>query len=671
MKLGQDTKLSIMMVVAAALLLQMSETLEYFSTRRTFNAQLTEMAQYDLNDSHRISQVKQEVEAATQAVLPKIAKQINEMDLDTLQILVKNLIKEQPQIVGVSIGYLPEFVTKEMDFGNHRYGIYIYENKNVKDSVETVKLKSKDYTERPWFEDILNSNGYWSEPYEGLYNYILMCSYSIPIRNDAGKTVAIMAADIPLREVSAAATKFYEMQRKSALRNFLFNLSGILLLGFIVYRAFSYLRRLNTAYAEKERFTGELNVARDIQESMIPKKFPGPSDRKDLEMFASLTPAREVGGDFYDFLILNDRVCFCIGDVSGKGVPASMLMTVTRTLFRTEARSALLNLEESSKNDAAFIMKRINHMLCEEQTSGFFATMFIGMLDLKSGNLNYCNAGHEAPILIHENPQPSGVKSESLQIVPNLPVGALSNWVYEGQTTILQPNDILFLYTDGLSEARNVKGELLTRKRVLQLSQQAENHTPGEIVTLMEEEAKKHAGNAEQSDDLTLMALKWKGDSETVQPQKTVNAQPSTPNPQPYEGIAANADKVTLLASKSYLPQMKSFMIKATDRAGLNERATKQLRLAVEEAVANVVHHSHADTVTLASEIRDNQLLLSIIDDGFPFDPTTAQVTDTAIPADKRPIGGLGIIFIRQMSDDLEYHRYNEHNILTIKKNIN
>jgi serine/threonine-protein kinase RsbW len=116
---------------------------------------------------------------------------------------------------------------------------------------------------------------------------------------------------------------------------------------------------------------------------------------------------------------------------------------------------------------------------------------------------------------------------------------------------------------------------------------------------------------------------------------------------------------------------MKSFMIKATDRAGLNERATKQLRLAVEEAVANVVHHSHADTVTLASEIRGNQLLLSIIDDGFPFDPTTAQVTDTAIPADKRPIGGLGIIFIRQMSDDLEYHRYNEHNILTIKKNIN
>ncbi|MBP5570389.1 MAG: SpoIIE family protein phosphatase [Prevotella sp.] len=680
MKLKQDTKLSIMMVIAAALLLQMNETMEYFSTRRTFNEQLTEMAQYDLNDSHRISQVKQEVEAATQAILPKIAQQINEIDVDTLQMLVKNLITEQPQIVGISIGYLPEYVTKDIDFGNHRYGIYIYENHKAKEGVETVELRSKDYTERPWFEDRLNSNGYWSEPYEGLYNYVLMCSYSIPIRNDAGKTMAIMAADIPLREVSKAATKFYEMQRKSALRNFLFNLSGVLLLGFIVYRAFSYLRRLNTVYAEKERFTGELNVARNIQQSMIPKVFPQPSERRDLELFASLTPAREVGGDFYDFLILNDRVCFCIGDVSGKGVPASMLMTVTRTLFRTEARSAMHEQEESSDNDAAIIVERINHMLCEEQTSGFFVTMFVGMLDLKTGKLNYCNAGHEAPIVIHEDQKPLGIKSEGIDVVPNLPVGALSNWAYESQNAVLQQNDILFLYTDGLSEARNYEGDLLSRKRVLQLCQQMEIHSPEEVVTLMEKTVEKHTGIAEQSDDLTLMALKWKGHNEASQgPASSADAVAENADagkkddlqPTSYEGIAANADTVTLLASKSYLPQMKSFMIKATESAGLNERATKQLRLAVEEAVANVVHHSHADTVTLASEIRDNQLLLSIIDDGIPFDPTTAQVTDTAIPADKRPIGGLGIIFIRQMSDDLEYHRYNEHNILTIKKNIN
>ena len=682
MKIRQDTKLSIMMVVAAALLLQMSETLEYYSTRRSFNAQLTEMALYDLNDSHRISQVKQEVEAATKDILPDIAHQINEIDIDTLQILVSKLINEQPQIAGISIGYLPEFVPKDIDFGNQRFGLYIYENHKAKEGVETVELRSKDYTQRPWFKHPINSSGYWSEPYDGLYNYVLMFSYSMPIRNQDGKTVAIVAADVPLREVSKAANDFYEKQRKSAMRNFLFNLSGILLLGFIVYRAFSYLRRLNTVYAEKERFTGELKVAHDIQQSMIPKAFPGTSDRNDLELFASLTPAREVGGDFYDFLVLNDHVCFCIGDVSGKGVPASMLMTVTRTLFRTEARSAMLTPNESVANESAVIVERINHMLCEEQTSGFFATMFVGMLDLKTGRLNYCNAGHEAPLLIHDTRDASGIKSESLHIVPNLPVGALSNWIYEGQSTKLQPGDILFLYTDGLSEARNISGELLSRKRVLQLAQQSEIHTPEEIVTMMKDQAEEHAGNAAQSDDLTLMALKWKGRDESMDYQtpsaatlpisdKADDDGKSLQQQAAYHGIAPNADTVTLLASKSYLPQMKSFMIKATERAGLNQRATKQLRLAVEEAVANVVHHSHADTVTLASEIHGNQLHLSIIDNGIPFDPTTAQVTDTAVPADKRPIGGLGIIFIRQMSDDLEYHRYNEQNILTIKKNIN
>lgn len=199
---------------------------------------------------------------------------------------------------------------------------------------------------------------------------------------------------------------------------------------------------------------------------------------------------------------------------------------------------------------------------------------------------------------------------------------------------------------------------------------------------MMKDQAEEHAGNAAQSDDLTLMALKWKGRDESMDYQthsaatlpisdKADDDGKNLQQQAAYHGIAPNADTVTLLASKSYLPQMKSFMIKATERAGLNQRATKQLRLAVEEAVANVVHHSHADTVTLASEIHGNQLHLSIIDNGIPFDPTTAQVTDTAVPADKRPIGGLGIIFIRQMSDDLEYHRYNEQNILTIKKNIN
>ena len=497
MKLGQDTKLSIMMVVAAALLLQMSETLEYFSTRRTFNAQLTEMAQYDLNDSHRISQVKQEVEAATQAVLPKIAKQINEMDLDTLQILVKNLIKEQPQIVGVSIGYLPEFVTKEMDFGNHRYGIYIYENKNVKDSVETVKLKSKDYTERPWFEDILNSNGYWSEPYEGLYNYILMCSYSIPIRNDAGKTVAIMAADIPLREVSAAATKFYEMQRKSALRNFLFNLSGILLLGFIVYRAFSYLRRLNTAYAEKERFTGELNVARDIQESMIPKKFPGPSDRKDLEMFASLTPAREVGGDFYNFVLVDDdHLALWIGDVSDKGVPAALFMM---------AINIMINIRTSMGGTPAEIMAFVNDNICAHNGENMFVTIWLGILEISTGRLTFVNAGHEDMAVCRK-----GGQFELYKTKHNIAVGIQAGMVYKNFEMQLGEGDKIFIYTDGVPEATDPYDTLFSTRRMTEALNERKDRSPQEFLEIVHVRIKEFVGDRTQFDDLTMVGLELK-----------------------------------------------------------------------------------------------------------------------------------------------------------------
>ena len=165
----------------------------------------------------------------------------------------------------------------------------------------------------------------------------------------------------------------------------------------------------------------------------------------------------------------------------------------------------------------------------------------------------------------------------------------------------------------------------------------------------MENEAHKHAGNAEQSDDLTLLAIKWEGTAQTTNTQKekviTTN-QNNMSSEEYYKNITNMGETVTLMATSSYLPQMKDFMLNATERAGLSQQATKRVRLAVEEAVANVVHHSKAETVTLVSAIIDNQLQFSIIDDGIPFDPTTAKVTDTAIPADKRPIGGLGIIFI-------------------------
>ena len=636
MKLKQQTRLSILVIVLAAVLLEANTALEFFSTRRSFNEQLTEKAQRDLNGSHRIAQVKQQVEAAVSATLPAIERMAVEMDTDSLRQAMRQLVISQEHIVGVSLGFVPEYIHR--DFGakqtdGARFGLYVYQNGEGKDMQLKEPKYDIDYTQRPWYERALGSNGYWSEPYEGKYSYVLMCSYSLPVHGAHGQTVAVLSADVPLRELSQMAAQFYENQQRAVLRNTLLHLLGLLLLGFIVYRAVAYLRRLQTMSAEKERIAGELRVAHDIQQSMIPKTFPGFPKRDDVELYACLTPARQVGGDFYDFLIRDERLYFCVGDVTGKGVPAALLMTVMRSLFRTNA---------SRESEAVSIVQQLNTAMCEEQTDGYFATMFVGVLDLTTGQLDYCNAGHERPIILSEKIK---VKSEkmatALDSKRNLPVGALPGWQFEGQQVQLTAGEMLFLYTDGLNEARDAHDRPLSRDRVLSLARQHSDETPRHFVELMEAAAHNHAAGIEQSDDITLMALRWLG-----------------------------SNRLELRTDGSDLALLEGFVEQVARRAHLSDYETPRLRVAVEEAVTNVISYARATSIVLTSEVRDAVLRLTVTDDGQPFDPTTAPMADTSIPADQREEGGLGILFIRRMSDALEYRRENGRNILTIKKNI-
>lgn len=636
MKLKQQTRLSILVIVLAAVLLEANTALEFFSTRRSFNEQLTEKAQRDLNGSHRIAQVKQQVEAAVSATLPAIERMAVEMDTDSLRQAMRQLVISQEHIVGVSLGFVPEYIHR--DFGakqtdGARFGLYVYQNGEGKDMQLKEPKYDIDYTQRPWYERALGSNGYWSEPYEGKYSYVLMCSYSLPVHGAHGQTVAVLSADVPLRELSQMAAQFYENQQRAVLRNTLLHLLGLLLLGFIVYRAVAYLRRLQTMSAEKERIAGELRVAHDIQQSMIPKTFPGFPKRDDVELYACLTPARQVGGDFYDFLIRDERLYFCVGDVTGKGVPAALLMTVMRSLFRTNA---------SRESEAVSIVQQLNTAMCEEQTDGYFATMFVGVLDLTTGQLDYCNAGHERPIILSEKIK---VKSEkmatALDSKRNLPVGALPGWQFEGQQVQLTAGEMLFLYTDGLNEARDAHDRPLSRDRVLSLARQHSDETPRHLVELMEAAAHNHAAGIEQSDDITLMALRWLG-----------------------------SNRLELRTDGSDLALLEGFVEQVARRAHLSDYETPRLRVAVEEAVTNVISYARATSIVLTSEVRDSVLWLTVTDDGQPFDPTTAPMADTSIPADQREEGGLGILFIRRMSDALEYRRENGRNILTIKKNI-
>ena len=368
--------------------------------------------------------------------------------------------------------------------------------------------------------------------------------------------------------------------------------------------------------AQKAVMEHELNIAHNIQMALLPQSFP---EHSDIDLYATQTPARDVGGDLYDYFVHNGRLLFCIGDVSGKGVPAALLMAVMRSMFRSEAHRG---------DSAAEIVETMNRNLCEEYTGGDFVTMFVGILDLNSGCLDYCNAGHEQPV----------VAGQPLDIKSNLPVGALPDWSFEGQQTQLKPGDMLFLYTDGLTEAKNNEDELLGRKRVRQLASEQSNGTAQQLIEIMEAEVHRHAGDAKQNDDITMLAIKW----------------------QPNE--------IMMSASMDEISCIKPFIAHVAKKAGIEEKEAKRLRLAVEEAVANIINHGHATTINLQAKTDDSQLVLTINDDGQPFDPTVDSSTDFSVPADQRPPGGLGIMFLHEMTDGLEYQRVDGHNVLRIIK---
>lgn len=368
--------------------------------------------------------------------------------------------------------------------------------------------------------------------------------------------------------------------------------------------------------AQKAAVDRELTIAHNIQMALLPQSFP---EHADIDLYAAQTPARDVGGDLYDYFVLEGRLVFCIGDVSGKGVPAALLMAVMRAMFRSEARRAC---------SAAEIVGTMNRNLSEEYAGDDFVTMFVGILDLASGHLDYCNAGHEAPLLF----------GQPLPVLPNLPVGALADWTYEGQQEQLQSGDMLFLSTDGLSEAKNAADEQFGRKHVLQLANDHRSLAAKPLIELMMSEVSSHTGDALQSDDITMLAVRWLGNGLTLKP------------------------------SMDDIGRLAPFITSAANRAGIEGKEAKRLRLAAEETVANIINYGQATAIKLQATVADNQLELTIDDDGLPFDPTQDSPTDLSVPPDQRPPGGLGIMLLHQMTDGLDYQRVDGHNVLKIKK---
>lgn len=249
--------------------------------------------------------------------------------------------------------------------------------------------------------------------------------------------------------------------------------------------------QLEETTAAKERIESDLRIARDIQRSMVPSTFP---DRPDVDLYASMTPAKEVGGDLYGYLLQDDKLYFALGDVSGKGVPASLFMAQATRLFRTLAAQQMMPAE---------ICTRINDALSgEDNEAGMFVTMFMGLVDLRTGHLDFCNAGHNPPVLVESD------KAAFIEMLPNAPIGLWPGMQYEGEELQSIMDMPLFVYSDGLNEAENRQQEQFSDERLLEILEKTPFESSKQMIELLSTEVEKHRDGAEPNDDLTMLCVR-------------------------------------------------------------------------------------------------------------------------------------------------------------------
>ena len=400
-----------------------------------------------------------------------------------------------------------------------------------------------------------------------------------------------------------------------------------------------YIEELKETTAQKASIESDLRIASDIQMGMLPENFPTRADRDDVQLYASLTPAKEVGGDLFDFYFRDEKLFFCIGDVSGKGVPASLFMAVTRSTFRT------VSAHESMPNRIVTIM---NKTIADMNKNQMFVTLFVGVLDLPTGRLRYCNAGHDAPLLV-------GAGVGELPCDPNIPVGFMPEWEYSLQEAQIFTGTTIFLFTDGLTEAMNADYTEFQMESINDVAARAlanQQQDPRQLIGQMTEAVHQFVGDAEQSDDLTMMAIQYIKLESDVRMRKSI--------------VLTNDTQET--------PRLNAFVEEVCQTVGFDQDVTIQVKTAVEEAVDNVMKYAYPTgqrgDVTIEAASNDVRLKITIIDSGKPFDPTVQTEVDTTLSAKQRNIGGMGIHIIRQNMDSINYERIDNLNVLTLRKKI-
>ena len=401
-----------------------------------------------------------------------------------------------------------------------------------------------------------------------------------------------------------------------------------------------YIQEITQITSEKERIGAELNVATQIQADMLPGIFPPYPDQTEFDLFATMTPAKEVGGDFYDFFMTDENhIALVMADVSGKGVPAALFMVIAKTILKNRA---MLGGTPSE------ILRDVNEQLCDGDKTQLFVTIWLAIIDIRTGKGVAANAGHEHPALSRHGGPFKLVKYRHSPVI-----GMLDDIDFQEHEFQLGPGDALFVYTDGVTEANDADGRLFGDDRLIEAINTNPDVPPEGVIENVRAGIRRFVAGAEQFDDITMLCFKFNG------PDKFLDL-----------------DELEVGADPKYLDDVLAFIDGHLEAVGCPVETQTNIDIAVEEIFVNIAHYAYKGMPQGKAWIKigfDKDPLvmnLRFIDTGRPFDPVAKPDPDVTQKAEDRKIGGLGIYMVKKSMDSMEYERHGARNVLTITKSI-
>lgn len=379
--------------------------------------------------------------------------------------------------------------------------------------------------------------------------------------------------------------------------------------------------------AEK-RLDAELALAKNIQASMLPSADGAFSDRDEFSIYASMTPAKEVGGDFYDFFLVDDdRMALVIADVSGKGIPAALFMVRAMTMIKNTAQAGF---------SPKVVLEKVNNQLCEGNEAEMFVTVWLGILEISTGKLTAANAGHEYPAIMRENGD-----FELLRDKHGFVLAGMEGSRYKEYEMLLNQGDKLFVYTDGVTEATDVENHLYGTGRMIDALNAVKSEGCEKILHNLKNDIDGFVKTAPQFDDITMLCIEMK---------------------------KQNIKELIIASNHDRTDEVTTFVESTFANCNVPMKIIAKMNIAVDEIFSNIAHYSGATTTTVRCGILGDAAILIFCDDGLPYDPTQKTDPDITLSAEEREIGGLGLYMVKKTMDSVEYAYQDGHNILTLKK---